>query len=392
MFPLQTNSLRENAVLSSDVYDKAGNLLLTRGTRLRRSTIENLIGRGIDEIFLHSREEALILTQKTPPLEATVSFREFSSIAEMIRIYDEPGVFPNELLDEVHASLSRIYEALQNRDGVDYERLEHANGVLLQFIEYHRGVRPRLSDLRLFDRSICTHSVNVALISLAVASTADFDHDRLRELGIGALLHDAGYTEFGVDNVRGFCISDGEGASPIPIATHPEIGVRLLTNSGYDDEAVLRIVYNHHERHDGLGYPRKLSGSSIGLPASLVAVANDFEKVAIGDSPDGFISMFNVMARIIRDSGRAYSPIAARTFSEVMGIYPIGSFVVLSSGEVGLVVENSSGNILTPRLMVLRNAEGDELTEPDYIDLVEADGAFIERVLDPVEEFSFSEA
>lgn len=392
MFPLHTGSLRENALLTTDVFDKAGNLLLARGTRLRRTTIDDLIGRGIDEVFLHCREDALPLVRTCVPEGPAIAFSRFSGIRDMIRLYDEPGTLPGELLDKAHTSLRDAYDSLRNGQASDFSQLRQAAAGLAAFLGRSPDIRPRLSDIRLLDRSIHTHSLNVALISLTVATSAGFDRSQLTELGMGALLHDVGYIEFGIENVRGFCVSDGEGASPMPIATHPEIGVRLLRNSGFDDEAVLKIVYNHHERHDGLGYPRKLRGSSIGLPAGIVAISNDFEKVAIGDSPDGFISMFNVIARIIRDSGRAYVPIATRTFSEVMGIYPVGSFVLLSTGEVGLVVENSSRNILTPRLMVLRTSEGDELTEPSYLDLANSNGAFIERVLDPLEEFRFAES
>jgi hypothetical protein len=384
MYPLNTSSLAENSVIANDLYDQNGNILLMRGTRLKPKIIQFLRHKGIDRVFLLTQPDAVETVEMEGSIEASKPNRNLLDPSYVIQKHSEPGAIREEILESLHTETLAFYQRLAFDGKLDLDSLRYAASEAADFMMEHPSTTPKINDLKFFQGDLPTHSVNVAVLSLFAGRYFDLPRRNLRDLVLGALLHDVGLTVFGIEPSRDMGRIFAESANPIPIGTHPETGVRMLKKNRVRDEALLNIVYNHHERHDGLGYPRKLAGSEIGLASSLVTLANDFVTLSSTASNGGIMPGSRVMSLLMRDIGKAYSPEAAWGFINMVGIYPVGSFLHLSNGETGLVVDNPSGNILTPRLMLICNAEGEEI-EPTFADLSESEGVYVSRILNQSE-------
>jgi len=373
--------LREDALVTSDIYDQEGNLLFLRGTRLRRKIIDYLKKIGVEKVFLLTHGEA---QEITAPIETHQKISEDLSdkLREHLKLHNEPGLIPKGLHTELRTSLQELFQDFRCKTRPDFTRLRFVASAIVELIQSTK-CSLKLNDLIFYEPSLIAHSANVALISACAGKKLGLSYRQLLSLTMGALLHDVGLLELGIDGLKDLRKSFAESINPIPMSTHPEKGVKLLKNYGLTDEVALDIVYNHHERYDGLGYPRKLRGTEIPITSVITAIANDFVTLSSISEEGGLAPGASVMPRLIREGGRAYDPEVLRAFVQSVGAYPVGSLLTLSTGEIVMTVSNSSNNPLTPRTMVIRNANGDYAHHPIYIDLDEVPGVFVASVLRP---------
>ena len=118
--------------------------------------------------------------------------------------------------------------------------------------------------------------------------------------------------------------------------THPDAGVALL-DSATVSPLVRSVVRDHHERWDGSGYPRGLSGERIGGFPRLAEIADVYDAVT-SQRPYAPAEPPHVGVRIIADgAGTSFDPVIARVFRKVVMPYPVGTEVTLPDGRIGVV-------------------------------------------------------
>jgi len=168
------------------------------------------------------------------------------------------------------------------------------------------------------------------------------------------------------------------------IQTHPVHSYRIIPRElGFGEEVGLPAL-QHQERWDGAGYPRKLARDAIRLEARIITVADSF--VAMVSNKPYRTSMigYTAIRNLLSDNGTRFDPQVLKIFIQVLGIYPIGSIVLLSDSSVCRVVENKSAAPLKPRVKVIIDAEGHEFIEDDgpEVDLAQNKQLFIAKAVD----------
>lgn len=179
------------------------------------------------------------------------------------------------------------------------------------------------------------HALQVCILSLIIGIKLEYNRSKLLELGLGALLHDIGMVKI---EKR---ILDKEGSLDYEeidtVQQHVECGFQMLQR---EDISLLagNIALQHHERWNGTGYPRGLAGMQIQEYARIVAVADVFSAL-ISERPyrsaysfDDGVEFLTTMA------GYYFDPRMVNAFLEALIHYPIGGYVLLSTGEFGRVV------------------------------------------------------
>ena len=199
------------------------------------------------------------------------------------------------------------------------------------------------------DNYLASHAVKSTIISIIIGSYLKLPAHRLIELGVAALLH-----EIGMIKLPSQIYLSKRPLQPQErkaILTHPVVGFNLL--KAYDFPLTVTLAaLEHHERENGSGYPRKLSGDRIGLYSKIIAVACSYEALSAQrphkEAKDGYTGMLE----LLKNEGKQYDDTIVRALVYSLSIYPIGLYVLLSSGRKGQVVDVNPENPRFPIVQV----------------------------------------
>lgn len=249
-----------------------------------------------------------------------------------------------------------------------------------------------LTTLKNYDEYTTNHSANVCVLSVSMGSRMGFSKNDLEALGMSAFFHDIGKTKWPKE------LLNKEG-KPTPeewrmMQMHPCTGVTALLKLKGLSDAVLRsalAVFEHHLHWDRSGgYPSVTRPRDPSLFARIIAVVDCFDALTSARAyrksafrPDQALKM------MLEKSGTAFDPVLMKLFINTVGIFPIGTLVLLGTGEVALVLApNPNPEFLhLPRVKILFDVRGNPV-EPETIDLAASNGAGpgdrqIIRSLDP---------
>jgi HD-GYP domain-containing protein (c-di-GMP phosphodiesterase class II) len=197
----------------------------------------------------------------------------------------------------------------------------------------------------------------------------------------GALLHDTGMLR--IDEAilnKKDKLKDEEIRQ---IKTHTLISYMVITKEMKIPEEVAAIGIYHHERWDGTGYPKKLKGEEIPLFARIVSVVDAYEAM-INKRPYRMpVIGYTAIKSILNDNGTHFDPNILKIFLKCMGIYPVGSFVLLNNNTICKVVDLNLASPMRPTVQLLIDESGKKLEQPKRINLAVNNSIFIIKAVDP---------
>jgi putative nucleotidyltransferase with HDIG domain len=218
------------------------------------------------------------------------------------------------------------------------------------------------------------HSVNVAVLMVGFAAALGYTRSALLDAGIGGILHDIGKTRLPADLLlkQGTCTRQEYEL----FKRHPELGLEIVAkNRSPVSPAVRSIIGQHHERISGGGYPRQLRGTHIHELALLCAIADMYDSLTTDGMYHRLYLPQEALALIFQGADDEFPRRLVEHFTKLLGIYPVGSFVKLDSGEMGVVVRNNRQKLLMPVVKVLFDEAGILLATPYIKDLSVADAS-----------------
>lgn len=317
---MRIEDVKQGMVLSGDIVDDFGTLLLEKGITLTQAYITRLQTIGIRQISIADhyaealKKESLIST----PLrqELSLCFRAlFSLKAEEILDQKLRSVYMRQLSTAVDEVIRETAVKLPNIINVQ---------------------------IRLPVADETDHAVNVCLLSVVTGIHLKFPGTVLRELALGALLHDLGKSLMPCNkqaaNDPGFhCIA----------------GQQLLRRCGVG-LAAARIAAEHHEAFDGSGYPSGLTHIGIHPLSRVVAITNYFDN-ALSRTRDNSAPRHEILERMLGSGNTAFDLNILRAFCHTVAIYPVGSLVRLNTGQEAYVLENQPQFPLRPIVRLMHN-------------------------------------
>ena len=152
---------------------------------------------------------------------------------------------------------------------------------------------------------------------------------------------------------------------------HVEYGEKLLETMPGIPESVFQIVSQHHEREDGCGYPRGLGGNQITPYAKMAAIVDSYDKLITQgiSSYHPVMSPFDALTMLWSWTNRWLNAILVQQFSHCIGLFPVGSLVLLNSGDVAIILSHHRTKRFQPRVMVVVDAEKKQIESPWTLDL-----------------------
>ncbi|MDA8427227.1 MAG: HD-GYP domain-containing protein, partial [Treponema sp.] len=287
-----------------------------------------------------------------------------------------------ELVDR----LTQVHARIRKNEPIESKAVDQiSQGVLALVREERDEAISAILGSETSGSSFSRAGVNTAIISCVVGGTLKLPPYRLSYLSTGALLHDIGMLRIPDSIVKkqgGLTEDEAQ-----KIRAHPLLSYRIVTKEFLYPDDVGVIGLQHHERWDGEGYPRRTAGKEIDVLARIVSVADAFEAM-VSDKPyrNSMIG-YAAMKALLSDNSRRFDPEIIKALIRSMGIYPLGSTVLLNNAAIARVVETHPDAPLRPKLRVIVDEFGKryDQEEGDLVDLLAEKTLFVAKAIDPKE-------
>jgi HD-GYP domain-containing protein (c-di-GMP phosphodiesterase class II) len=270
----------------------------------------------------------------------------------------------------------QFMQNVRGGQGASFQRVKRLVHTIVDLVAQDDSTLLALTQIKNFDNLLFTHSANVCVLSVALGQSLGLDKDLLGKLGLSAMLHDMGMTEIPKE-----VLTRRDELTPEErelYERHPLIGARAILKAQGASEASIRcavVAFEHHLHEDGAGFPAGVARRPSTLLSRIVAITDFYDSVTT-PPPTGEATFTPEEAlRLMVHGGRdVFDPVLVKLFVNTIGTYPLGTMVLLDTGETGVVHRRCSdpGEPDRPRVKVTTDTTGQPVA-PFEVDLTEWD-------------------
>jgi len=233
-----------------------------------------------------------------------------------------------------------------------------------------------LTNIQSFEEYTLNHSTNVAILAICLGKRLGLEKKELLELGISAFFHDIGKLEIPREILeKKGLLNDHEKKV---MEKHPQIGILKLVklkNLSYFPVKALSVAMEHHIGVDLSGYPKYWKKTEPDLYSKIVKICDFFDALTTDrEYRDRDYSREETLGMMLDRTGTEFDPLLLQVFVKMVGVYPIGTLVALSTGELGIVAEINPEEafVLRPKVKLISDEIGNKI-KGEIVDLTEKD-------------------
>ncbi len=351
--------LQPGMTVAANVRGADGRLLVRNGTMLNETNIKKLALLGIGSIYI-----------KNPLFEAI----------------DVPELVGENTRIRLIQALQAAFAGYQKTGELDANPLRTDVKAMVEEVIGNRDAMIQTYDLRTYQDYVYAHSVNVAIIAVLIALNLDYNEAKLDDLALGALLHDVGM--LAVPNEIIMKMGNLTPEEAAAVQEHAQQGFEIVRKRREISTPAAHVAFQHHERFDGTGYPRRLKGDAIHEYARIVAVADIFDAL-IADRPyrKGLLP-HEAYEIIMTLADRYVDKSILDLFLNNVAIYPVGTVVQLSGGQTAVVAQVYPKLQARPVVKTILDPAGKLVKNGPEIDLSQQLTTFVTKVYNERELFS----
>jgi HD-GYP domain-containing protein (c-di-GMP phosphodiesterase class II) len=272
---------------------------------------------------------------------------------------------------QAQEAVERIFDELERGIAPSPEATKAiVSNVLTQVLSDRAAMATQVAiqKMKQFDCSLTAHALDTCILSLVVAIESGLDQPTQELVGLGALLHDAGYVRLPRNLVRKR--EECSGQDKTLLQQHGNLGVALLSDPPGLHEDVLCIVREHHERGDGSGFPAGLGHDQISRLTQIVGIVDCYDNmVSRRGARPAMIPHEAVRQLFLAGEQGQFDKSLVELMIRSIGVYPVGSLVTLNTGEQAVVVGVNPQQRLKPLVKVTTDPQGGSYTTPIEVDL-----------------------
>lgn len=366
----------DDLVFESPVYLDHNYILLTPEIPVSEFLRKNLINWDYKEL---QTEGSIVGKESFKSSDNTISAAYLDHDAKEKEGIKTARDFYMEILD----SVDKIFLRFSRDNQLNLNSITELIKKMISMIKENHDYILRLPDLGNYNKDyLITHSVKSSLLALTIGESMKMPNFKLIELGISAMLHEIGMLKL-PDNLYNFKrqLSESEKKA---LTTHTILGYRLLKEFPLSQD-VLMGVLQHHENCDGTGYPQQLNAAKISDYAKIISVVCAYDaqisKRPHSDPRDGY----HTLMEMLKGVGTIYDETALRTLVYSISIFPLGSYVVLENGSIGIVVHTDKTSPKFPVVKLIADRDRKPLKDLPVIKTRDEDGFKIQNILEESE-------
>jgi len=248
-----------------------------------------------------------------------------------------------------------------------------------------------LTNIKNYDEYTLNHSVNVCILAIALGRRIGLSREELSDLGISAFLHDLGKMDVPKEILDKPARLSAE--ERVIVECHVQHGAEKLIQLKSARRLPLRaiqVAMEHHIRADMSGYPQYLRKKTTSLFSKIVKIVDYFDAITTNRVyRPRTLTREEALGEMKAKSGEEFDPVLLKAFVNMIGAYPIGSLVVLNTGEIGIVFEANPHPAfhLRPKVKIIADLQGRKF-EGVVVDLTEIDAgtaAFKRTIIKPLD-------
>lgn len=398
---IETDCLRPGMILAQPVQDRAtGSVLLEAGTTLNPGQISVLKRRGIHAVAVFGTDEAKSAVSAARENQVAATLAEditgvdldgmLATAREVLKEFQEENRQEYQLASGHHHDLRALLrrgfiELLGDETRqLDSRPARELIGSILTALAAQKNHYLYLVQLYANRESdLFTHATNVCLLALVVGEALGLDRETRVELGVSALYHDIGMV-FVPAEVILKPVSELTLGERLELKSHPERGYEVLRRGLKFSAAMAEATRQHHERHDGSGYPNGLSGKNIGAFAQVIGVVNAYEMLISPLRCHQPCLPYAAMKLLLGMAGKEYDRDVVKGLLDHLAIYPVGSLVKMNTGSVALVLQSNPRAPLRPVIKPLFATGGAPLYKAVPVDLLNDRTMFITEIVSQI--------
>ncbi len=326
---ISLEAVKGDELLAKDVFSSVDSLLLPAGTIIKKEYVKRLKELDIEYIYIEDDLSAGINLANS--LEFQIKEQCQEAVREILLKYSYHN---QKELEDIKLVAEEIIHDIMSEPEVIYN----------------------LSSIREKSDRTYSHSLNVCALSVILAFRLKLSKTKIKDIAIGCLLHDIGFTyispEFYHVNLE-HC-SEKELKE---IKKHIIYGYTAVEKMDWLSKTAKDIIISHHERLDGSGYPFRIKGDRIKIGSKIAAVCDDFDSRVYGNYLTK-MKVHDAIDYIVSKAGILFDFDVIKAFVDSVAAYPTGSLVKTNEGEIGIVLRQNPGCPTRPVIRIVEDTEG----------------------------------
>lgn len=286
-----------------------------------------------------------------------------------IKKTQEEGEKAKELFLEAIEAIKEIAHNIHLNKTISMRRMSMVVQAMADNIQNNRDALMGLTAVKMHNNYTFAHLVNTSILAISLASFLSFEKKQLTALGVTAMLHDIGKVLVPPEIInKAANLTDEEWEA---VKRHPVDGALIVSDVPGITKMAMVTAFEHHQHGGAHGYPQAEGPVQQHLFSQIVSLAETYEVLTSSRTYyNGPILPEQVMHILAKKRGSKFNAVLVKAFINMIGIFPIGTLLKLSSGEIGLVVHQTS-DLVRPHVLLLTKFDGSEKESGEKISLLE---------------------
>jgi len=324
-------------------------------------------------VYVDARRQVLP-ERRRALLRTDLSSTRFKSVAR----YADKASIEEEVprarsaFDQASQIVEDLFEGIASGRELSVDQVEQAVRPLVASVLRSADAFFLIEGLRRRDNYSYSHAISCSALGAAFGRHMGFDEETIFSLAAGGLLMDVGKTRL-PESLLQYQGSLAPGEVDI-VRSHVRQGLEIIAESNITNQDVLDIVRTHHERHDGSGYPDGLVGNAIPITGRMLGIIDTYDAMSSARPYRAGISRHQALRQIYAARNHLFQAEMIEQFQVCLGVYPTGSLVELSTGEVAIVMAQNQVRRLRPRVTILSTPGKQPLADFRQVDLMAPGG------------------